>query len=391
MEENMSDGNQKNSSHMMAFIRHSITYVAVILVLLLINNLTWSGYQWWLWPAIGWGIGVIIHFLAVFVPILRGRFSGSRPGAGAQDQIGGLSPLEILGITLGSVAGLVVIIGLIVGAQMRPIGSPWQNEWWSRAELRASEWSARGESGIAGNLREEKDQTINGVQTIEIRTVAGSIDVVGGSDGGVGIHSVKTAPTQSAMRALEVGIEQRGSHLIINEKRADLIITRPGSISYTVTIPDGVTSIEAHSVSGSITVDNVKTAMEQKLQTVSGRIFTSRAADLHANTTSGEIRFDFEGDILEAGTVSGSIQGSITSMGENGTASLKTVSGSVDLEAFPALDASLALRSLSGHVSCDFPIVVSLQKNNALEGRIGAGNVPLSINTISGSINLHAR
>lgn len=39
----------------------------MIAALAIINNLTSPGYQWWLWPALGWGIGVFSHFLSVFL------------------------------------------------------------------------------------------------------------------------------------------------------------------------------------------------------------------------------------------------------------------------------------------------------------------------------------
>ncbi|MGA2614649.1 MAG: 2TM domain-containing protein [Spirochaetia bacterium] len=50
-----------------AFIRHAVIYLLVIGGLALINNVTWGGYQWWLWPALGWGIGVMSHFLSAFL------------------------------------------------------------------------------------------------------------------------------------------------------------------------------------------------------------------------------------------------------------------------------------------------------------------------------------
>ena len=50
-----------------AFVRHAITYLVVIAGLAIINNLTWGGYQWWLWVAFGWGIGVVSHFLSAFL------------------------------------------------------------------------------------------------------------------------------------------------------------------------------------------------------------------------------------------------------------------------------------------------------------------------------------
>ena len=49
------------------FIRHAGVYLVVMLALAIINNVTWGGYQWWLWPALGWGIGVASHFLSVFL------------------------------------------------------------------------------------------------------------------------------------------------------------------------------------------------------------------------------------------------------------------------------------------------------------------------------------
>jgi hypothetical protein len=50
-----------------AFIRHAVVYLLVMLALAIINNATYSGYQWWLWPALGWGIGVVAHFLSTFI------------------------------------------------------------------------------------------------------------------------------------------------------------------------------------------------------------------------------------------------------------------------------------------------------------------------------------
>ncbi len=69
----MSDMNEKLAlarniaRRKIAFIRHAITYLVVLIGLALINNLTWGGYQWWLWVAFGWGIGVVSHFLSAFL------------------------------------------------------------------------------------------------------------------------------------------------------------------------------------------------------------------------------------------------------------------------------------------------------------------------------------
>ena len=69
----MSDMNEKMAQarkiaeRKVAFIRHGISYLVVIVGLAVINNVTWGGYQWWLWVAFGWGIGVVSHFLSAFL------------------------------------------------------------------------------------------------------------------------------------------------------------------------------------------------------------------------------------------------------------------------------------------------------------------------------------
>ena len=50
------------------FLKHLSTYVFVMIVLAIIKNVTDpGGYQWWLWPALWWGIGVLINFLVVYI------------------------------------------------------------------------------------------------------------------------------------------------------------------------------------------------------------------------------------------------------------------------------------------------------------------------------------
>ena len=46
---------KKIAARKLDFLRHFFIYAAVMAVLAIINNATWRGYQWWLWPALGWG------------------------------------------------------------------------------------------------------------------------------------------------------------------------------------------------------------------------------------------------------------------------------------------------------------------------------------------------
>jgi hypothetical protein len=49
------------------FYIHFTIYVLVSIMLYIIWRATWTGYPWFIWPIFGWGIGIISHFLGVFV------------------------------------------------------------------------------------------------------------------------------------------------------------------------------------------------------------------------------------------------------------------------------------------------------------------------------------
>jgi hypothetical protein len=51
----------------LSFIKHFVIYLIVVVVVAVLNNAIGDRYQWWLWVAFGWGIGVVIHFLSVFL------------------------------------------------------------------------------------------------------------------------------------------------------------------------------------------------------------------------------------------------------------------------------------------------------------------------------------
>jgi hypothetical protein len=48
------------------FYSHAITYVFVIALLFVINFISYSGYIWAWWPALGWGIGLLSHGVNTF-------------------------------------------------------------------------------------------------------------------------------------------------------------------------------------------------------------------------------------------------------------------------------------------------------------------------------------
>jgi len=281
--------------------------------------------------------------------------------------------------------GIIVILVVIGSIAFIVRGRMFGPSWVGSQSMRRS-W----EQGWShGALREEKDDQVAGdVTAIEVRNIAGSITIHGGTARAVDIHSVKTGMFPAAMQNVTVGIEKQGTRLVVEERHDGGFLMSAGTVSFDIAVPPGVKTIDAHSVSGSVTVRDVAAGVDQDLTTISGSISTTKAGDLAASSTSGSIEFDFAGSKLDARTVSGSIDGRIQSLDKGGSASMRSVSGSVALAAFPGLDAAVSLHSVSGRIECDFPVTSVEQKSNSLEGRIGDGTGRLEVTTTSGTITI---
>lgn len=49
------------------FYIHLFVYIVVNIGLFLINYLSYPEYWWFVWPLLGWGIGLVAHGLSIFV------------------------------------------------------------------------------------------------------------------------------------------------------------------------------------------------------------------------------------------------------------------------------------------------------------------------------------
>ena len=51
----------------MGFYMHLAVYIGVNILLIIINLITSPQYLWFIWPLLGWGIGVFFHGMSIFV------------------------------------------------------------------------------------------------------------------------------------------------------------------------------------------------------------------------------------------------------------------------------------------------------------------------------------
>jgi polyferredoxin len=57
---------KKQVRRMKGFYVHAIIFVFVNIVIIFINSLISFGVWWFQWTTLGWGIGLLVHWLSVF-------------------------------------------------------------------------------------------------------------------------------------------------------------------------------------------------------------------------------------------------------------------------------------------------------------------------------------
>ena len=58
---------EKRVEAKLGFYNHLIVYLIIMAALLAINLMTTPHNLWFVWPLVGWGVGILFHLFGVFV------------------------------------------------------------------------------------------------------------------------------------------------------------------------------------------------------------------------------------------------------------------------------------------------------------------------------------
>lgn len=205
--------------------------------------------------------------------------------------------------------------------------------------------------------------------TVEIETIAGSVDIVGWSRDQVEVtgtlgENVEKLEIRGDEHRLEISVEPKDmahGHLH-GHVEAEL----------TIKVPAGA-SVEVDAVSAKLTVDGL--AGGAKLESVSGAVTVSgRPSSLAAESVSAEVTVAFAPDRSQLESVSGTIEvadgtGSLEASNVSGTinvkggqfdsADLETVSGAIHWDAAIAGRGPFDMESMSGAVDLSVPASIA--------------------------------
>ena len=145
-------------------------------------------------------------------------------------------------------------------------------------------------------------------------------------------------------------------------------------VDFEVRVPAGVDFV-ASSVSGDIEAEGLR-------------------SHVRANSVSGDI-FVETSEMVDANTVSGTIEATMGRADWRGDLEFRSVSGDIILTLPDDIDVEVEFQSLSGDIDSDFPITLRSRRNRwftgNVRGTIGDGGRSLVAQTVSGDLRLRRR
>ena len=253
---------------------------------------------------------------------------------------------------------------------------------------------------------------VDGVRRLEVRLVAGSVDVVGrNEDADAGAAQVEVSDLEGP---LLVTLEN-GTLTIAHEKLTwgglfDWVSNRRAEANVSVSVPNdcpvelGVVSADAvvsgidadrtsvKSVSGDVTLDGVRSDIVA--QTVSGDLETRKLAGaLKFKTVSGDLTVvNGSSETVKAETVSGDLILDLDLLA-GGRIDVSSVSGDLTVRMPDSVGITVDVKTMSGALDSAFAGVHTSKKpgKSTLFGQVGDGDGRLNAKTVSGDVTLLRR
>jgi hypothetical protein len=262
--------------------------------------------------------------------------------------------------------------------------------------------------------RVEQPQSIDleGVRRLQVRMVAGSVDVVG-----------RTEDAESGAAQVEVtGVDgplvvtlENGTLTVAHERLTwggllDWVGNRQARAVVSISVPAdcpvelGVVSADAvvsgisadrtavKSVSGDVTLDGVRSDISA--QTVSGDLETRQLeGTLHFTTVSGDLTVvNGASETVKAETVSGDLTLDLD-LRPGGRIDVSSVSGDVTVRMPESAGVRVEVRTMSGSLDSAFDGLSSERRpgSSNMRGQVGSGDGQLTARTVSGDVTLLRR
>ena len=225
---------------------------------------------------------------------------------------------------------------------------------------------------FGAEVREEFHQTYELAKTgeVSLENVNGSVRITAWDREEVKVDAVKRARTQEHLNKVQIDVQSKPDRIRIKTKYPDgENRNNSASVDYTLTVP--------------------RDSKLNKIQMVNGRVeIKGVRGDVEADSVNGEVAASGLSGHTTLSTVNGSVKATFNELLQ--PVSLKSVNGTVTLALPPEANAEVSADTLSGGISCDFPIVIKkgFPLGQKLEGKLGDGGPKIKMSTVNGGIHV---
>lgn len=226
--------------------------------------------------------------------------------------------------------------------------------------------------GFGGNAFQETvdlSRPLSPQGEVRLENTNGSVRVATWDEPRVRIEATKGAPSEAALRDLEVVVEGEGERVEIRSRMPRRgMFGSVGQVQYRLTVPRGAR----------VALRNVNGAIE--VQALDG--------GLSARTVNGSVEATRAGGEVEAETVNGSVEVQMARVAPGSNNRLGSTNGTVRLTLPRDAAAEVEAKTVNGSTRCDFDLVGGQKSRRKLEGRIGAGGARFALRTVNGSASI---
>jgi hypothetical protein len=207
--------------------------------------------------------------------------------------------------------------------------------------------------------------------SVSLDNINGDVEITGWSKNEVQIDAVKTAPDQQRLDDMQIDVQNSSNSVEIATKYAHhLVNNNPGSVQYTLHVPQNARIGEIKLVNGELDITKVSGEVNAKL--INGKV---RASDLAG--------------AAELSTVNGTVDADYSSLKNVRLIKLSSVNGAVNLLLPQSPNADVSASAVNGSISTDFPLTVKGRfVGKSLSGTLGSGGVKIDLSNVNGSIHI---
>jgi DUF4097 and DUF4098 domain-containing protein YvlB len=206
---------------------------------------------------------------------------------------------------------------------------------------------------------------------VSLNNINGDVEITGWSRNEVQIDAVKTAPDQQRLNDMRIEVNAGTTSVEISTKYPEgRNNNNPGSVRYTLHVPQNADIDKVNLVNGTLDVKQI-------------------SGEITANLVNGKLRASDLAGTADLSTVNGTIDANYTSLNNVRRIKLGSVNGTLNLLLPQSPNANVSASAVNGSISTDFPLTVKGHfVGKSVSGTLGSGGVEIELNNVNGSIHI---